>query len=95
LLCFSESELNYEANHQGLYTNVCGNNPRYWDKFLSERGIESNSILAGYTIYLHFLDKTGSREKALKKYKGIKDNVWIIHKYQRVYKEIEKKHLKD
>jgi hypothetical protein len=95
LLCFSESELNYNANHQGLYINICGVNPKYWDSFLSERGINTNSILAGYTIYQHFIDKTGSKTKALKEYKGIEKNKWIIKKYKKVEKQIKSKHLKE
>ena len=78
-----------------MYSNICGNNPRYWDDFLSERDIEPNSILAGYTIYQHFLDKTNDETKALKKYKGIQKNYWIIDKYNRVLNEVKQKHIKE
>ena len=95
MLCHSESGNMYNANHQGLYENICGNNPEYWSKFLSDLGIEENSILAGYTIYQHYLDKSGNPIQALKDYKGIKNpkNFWIIKKYKRVLKEVKEKHL--
>ena len=97
LYCYSESALNYNANHQGLYINICGNNPKYWDKYLKNLGIKSNSILAGYTIYQYYLDKNGNPTEALKEYKGIKSpkKFWIIKKVKRVEREIKKKHLEE
>lgn len=97
MLCFSESELNPNADHQGLYQNICGNKP-LWNEFLLDEGIEPNSILAGYTIYLHYLEKNNNNKNlALKDYKGIKSKktMWIIHKYNRVLKQVKSKYIKE
>lgn len=80
-LCFTESSWNYNANHQGLYSNICGNKP-HWTPYLNELGIEANSIEAGIAIYKHYKEKNnGSRFLALKDYKGIKNpkNYYIIN----------------
>lgn len=97
MLCFSESALDYEANHQGLYDGICGVNPHYWDEFLAEQDIPINSIQAGYAVYQFYLEQTGDRNKALKKFKGIqsKSNNWIIKKVRRVTKEVKQLHLKE
>ena len=96
VLCFSESSLDYDATHQGLYDHVCGVKP-LWNDYLVEQGVEPNSILAGYTVYQYYLDKTNSETKALKEFKGIesKKKLWIVRKVQRVTNEVKDKHLKD
>lgn len=87
----------FDANHQGLYENICGNNPVFWSSFLKELGIKENSILAGYTIYKFYLSKTNDQSKAFKDYKGIKSkkNYWIVKKLNRVIKEVKEKHIKE
>ena len=96
VLCFSESPFDYEANHQGLYLDVCGVNP-LWHPYLEEQDIPINSIQAGYAVYQFYLEQTGDRNKALKKFKGIqsKSNNWIIKKVRRVTREVKQLHLKD
>ena len=96
-LCYSENtSLDYNTSHQGLYSHVCGVKP-LWSPFLKEQGIPHNSIRAGYSIYLYYLDQTNSPVKALKNFKGIEStkNMWIINKVQRVIYEVKQKHLKD
>ena len=78
---FSESGWNYDADHQGEYSNICGNKP-YWDDFLAEKNIPTNSLEACIAIYKHYKEKNnGSRFLALKDYKGIKNpkNYYIIN----------------
>lgn len=79
-----------------MYDHVCGVKP-LWNDYLVEQGIEPNSILAGYTVYQYYLDKTNSETKALKEFKGIesKKKLWIIRKVQRVTNEVKDKYLKD
>ena len=70
---FSESGWNYDADHQGEYSNICGNKP-YWDDFLTEKNIPTNSLEACIVIYKHYKEKNnGSRFLALKDYQGIKN----------------------
>ena len=78
---FSESGWNYSADHQGEYSNICGNKP-YWDDFLAEKNIPTNSLEACIVIYKHYKEKNnGSRFLAIKDYKGIKSpkNYYIIN----------------
>lgn len=79
-----------------MYDHICGVKP-LWNDYLVEQGIEPNSILAGYTVYQYYLDKTNSETKALKEFKGIesKKKLWIVRKVQRVTNEVKDKHLKD
>ena len=78
---FSESGWNYDADHQGEYSNICGNKP-YWDDFLAEKNIPTNSLEACIVIYKHYKNKNnGSRFLAIKEYKGIKSqkNHYLVH----------------
>lgn len=75
---WTESTWNYNANHQGLYTNFCGNAPWYWDEFLEEKGVSSNSVGACVEIYKHYKKRHGSKYAAIKAYKGIKHNTYLI-----------------
>lgn len=95
-LCFTESSWNPEANHQGLYSNICGNKP-HWSPYLEELGIETNSIEAGIAIYKFYKQKNkGSRFLAIKEYKGIKSqkNHYLVHNTLEL-REIILKKLKD
>lgn len=96
-LCYSENtSLEYNTSHQNLYEHVCGVKP-LWNEYLAEQEVPPNSILAGYTVYLYYLDKTNSKTKALKEFKGIESakTMWIVKKVQRVISEVKEKHLKD
>lgn len=75
---WTESTWNYNANHQGLYTNFCGNMPWYWDEFLEEKGVSSNSVSACVEIYKHYKERYGNKYAAIKAYKGIKSNTYLI-----------------
>lgn len=75
---WTESTWNYNANHQGLYTNFCGNMPWHWDKFLEEKGVPSNSVSACVEIYKYYKKRYGNKYAAIKAYKGIKNNTYLI-----------------
>ena len=78
---FSESGWDYNADHQGEYSNICGNKP-YWDDFLAEKNIPTNSLEVCIVIYKHYKEKNnGSRFLAIKEYKGIKSqkNHYLVH----------------
>lgn len=75
---WTESTWNYNANHQGLYTNFCGNMPWYWDEFLEEKGVSSNSVGACVEIYKHYKKRYGNKYDAIRAYKGIKSNTYLI-----------------
>lgn len=75
---WTESTWNYNANHQGLYRNFCGNMPWYWDEFLEEKGVPSNSVGACVEIYKHYEKRYGNKYDAIKAYKGIKSNTYLI-----------------
>ena len=78
---FSESGWDYNADHQGEYSNICGNKP-YWDDFLTEKNIPTNSLEACIVIYKHYKEKNnGSRFLAIKEYKGIKSQKkhYLVH----------------
>ena len=62
-MCFTESSLNYEANHQGLYNGVCGVNPFIWNDYLLSQGINYNSLLGGLMVYKHYLAETKNKKK--------------------------------
>ena len=73
-LCFTESSLSYEANHQGLYSGICGVNPFLWNDYLTSKGINYNSLMGGLTIYQYFLAKTKNKKQAILKFKGVNKN---------------------
>ena len=85
-LCFSESSLNYSANHQGRYTHVCGVDP-IWKPYLSERNIPYNTLQAGWEVYMYYYYKNNQdRLKAILEFKGVEHNKKV--------KEISKKIIK-
>lgn len=102
VLCFSESWLDFEANHQGLYYGVCGVNPKYWEDYLNDLGYEYNSIIGGVEVYKYYLEQTENKKKALMKFKGGSSNEKvkkIVDKVIRLEKEykhrIDKIGIKD
>ena len=73
-LCFTESSLDYEANHQGLYNGICGVNPFIWNDYLLSQGIDYNSLLGGLMVYKHYLAETKNKKKAILEFKGVDKN---------------------
>jgi len=88
-LCFSESSLSYEANHQGLYDGICGVNPHLWSDYLKDIGVDYNSLKGGFEVYKYYLSKTNNKKKAILEFKGVEknkkvkkivDNIFIIER---------------
>lgn len=69
--------MNYSANHQGLYVGVCGVNPKHWQEYLTEKGLDYNSIQGGKEVLNYYLEQYGSRKKALLKYKGVETSAKV------------------
>lgn len=86
--------MDYEANHQGLYIDVCGVNPSLWGDYIDELGVRRNSLKAGIEVYKYYYDKYKDKKKALLKFKGVKNNEKvkkIVDKIIRLEKEYKKR----
>ena len=97
LLCYSESELDKNAVHQGKYRGICGVNPYIWKPYLKDMDVHYNSIQGGFEVYKFYLDKTNSEYKALLEYKGAKNNEKVkevVKKILKLKKQIKAKQLK-
>lgn len=82
-IAWTESTWNFNANHKdgGRTVGICGVLPEYWDEYLTERDIPINSVAACIEIYNFYKEENnGSREKAIKEYKGIQNNTYLINK---------------
>ena len=95
-LAWTESEWDYYAIHDSDARGICGIMPE-WDPYLAELNINPNSIEACIAIYNYYLDRTDSKSKAIKHYKGIKSkhNLWIIQRTLEVRQFILKKLKED
>ena len=60
-MCFTESSLNYETKHQGLYDGVCGVDPDIWNDYLADKGVHYNSLQGGLLVYKYYLKKTNNK----------------------------------
>lgn len=86
---FSESNWNPKVIHKvegngHNYSNMCGNMPWYWDEYLKEKEINPKGIAACIEIYKFYKDKHGTRYAAIKAYKGIEKNIYIIKKTEKM-----------
>ena len=93
MLAFSESSLDYNAYHNdnGFTVGICGVIPYYWKDYLDSVNVKVNSLKACHAIYQKLLEEHKTKEKALKKYKGIesKKKEWIVKKILKVTKQIK------
>ena len=80
-LGWTESDWDYYATHSSDARGICGVMPE-WDPYLAELNINPNSIEACIAIYNFYLNRTDSKSKAIKRYKGIKSkhHMWIIQR---------------
>ena len=78
-LGWTESAWNYYAIHNSDARGICGVMPE-WDPYLAELNINHNSIEACIAIYNYYLERTDSKAKAIKHYKGIKSkrHMWQV-----------------
>lgn len=69
-LAWTESSWNYDIDHNSQAEGICGVVPEFWETYLSEKGIEINSVAACIEIY-NYYKETQTQKQAIKKYKGI------------------------
>lgn len=90
-MAYTESSWDYHANHQGLYTNICGANPYYWQDYLDDINVDINSVAACVEIYKYYKSKhNGNKRLAIKSYKGISENTYLVDKTLRLRDKILK-----
>lgn len=95
-LGWTESDWDYYATHNSDARGICGIMPE-WDPYLAELNIDPNSIEACIAIYNYYLDRTDSKSKAIKHYKGIKSkrHMWQVQRTLEVRQFILKKLKED
>ena len=82
-IAWTESTWNFNADHKdnGRTIGICGVIPEYWNEYLTAKNIPVNSVAACIEIYKFYKEENnGSREEAIKKYKGIQKNTYLINK---------------
>ncbi len=80
-IAWTESTWNFDANHKSDAEGICGVIPDYWQDYLRDRNIDINSVAACIEIYKFYkAENKGSKEKAIKEYKGIENNIHLIEK---------------
>lgn len=96
-LAWSESTWNPNVDHRdnGYTQGICGVTPSNWKVYLDEKNVPINSVSACIEIYKYYKEThKGSRELAIKKYKGIENNTALIQKTLK-YKSIVLKTMKE
>jgi hypothetical protein len=90
-IAWTESTWNFNAKHKSDAEGICGVIPEYWEEYLNSKNIDVNSVAACIEIYKFYKEENnGSKEKALKDYKGIKNNTYLIGKTLRLRDKILK-----
>ena len=80
-IAWTESTWNFNAKHKSDAEGICGVIPDYWEDYLKSKNIDVNSVAACIEIYKFYKDENrGSKEKAIKEYKGIENNIKLIKK---------------
>ena len=80
-IAWTESTWNFNANHNSAAEGICGVIPNFWEDYLTSKNIDINSVAACIEIYKFYKEENkGSKEKAIKEYKGIENNVHLIEK---------------
>lgn len=80
-IAWTESTWNFDANHKSDAEGICGVIPDFWQDYLASKNIDVNSVAACIEIYKFYKEENkGSKEKAIKDYKGIENNIHLIEK---------------
>lgn len=88
-IAWTESNWNFNIIHNSDARGICGVIPDFWEDYLDSKNIDVNSVAACIEIYKFYKEENdGSRIKALKKYKGIQNNVHIINKTLKIRDKI-------
>lgn len=94
-IAWTESTWNFNVNHKSDAEGICGVIPDYWGDYLKSKNIDVNSVAACIEIYKFYKDENkGSKTKAIKGYKGIDKNTYLIEKTLKIRDRIYKM-LKD
>lgn len=80
-IAWTESTWNFDANHKSSAEGICGVIPDFWQDYLASKNIDVNSVGACIEIYKFYKEENrGSKEKAIKEYKGIENNIYLIER---------------
>lgn len=94
-IAWTESTWNFNVNHKSDAEGICGVIPDYWGDYLKSKNIDVNSVAACIEIYKFYKEENnGSKTKAIKEYKGIDKNTYLIEKTLKIRDRIYKM-LKD
>ena len=78
-LSWTESTWRFKVDHKSEAEGICGVVPRFWSDYLSSRGVDINSVSACIEIYNFYKEQhNGNRKEAIKAYKGIENNTYLI-----------------
>ena len=89
---WTEGSFEEDPDHKdnGFTVGPCGVT-EYHIEYLSELGIDRYSYASCIEIYKLYKDKhSGSKYKAIKSYKGIKENTYLIKRYESIRKRVIK-----
>lgn len=90
-IAWTESTWNFNADHKSDAEGICGVIPDYWEDYLASKNIDVNSVAACIEIYKFYKEENkGSKEKAIKEYKGIENNIHLIEKTLQIRDKILK-----
>lgn len=90
-IAWTESTWNFNANHKSDAEGICGVIPEFWEDYLAEKNIDVNSVAACIEIYKFYKEENkGSKTKAIKEYKGIENNIYLIEKTLKIRDKILK-----
>ena len=90
-IAWTESTWDFNANHKSDAEGICGVIPEFWQDYLAEKNIDVNSVAACIEIYKFYKEENkGSKTKAIKEYKGIENNIYLIEKTLKIRDKILK-----
>lgn len=90
-IAWTESTWNFNADHKSDAEGICGVIRDYWQNYLASKNIDVNSVAACIEIYKFYKEENkGSKEKAIKEYKGIENNIHLIEKTLKIRDKILK-----
>lgn len=90
-IAWTESTWNFNVNHKSDAEGICGVIPDYWGDYLKSKNIDVNSVAACIEIYKFYKEENnGSKTKAIKEYKGIEHNTYLIEKTLKIRDRIYK-----
>lgn len=90
-LAWTESTWRFQVDHKSEAEGICGVVPRFWADYLASKDVDINSVAACIEIYNFYKDQhNGNRKLAIKSYKGIETNTYLINKTLRLRDKVLK-----